>query len=385
VLRVSAGVSPLLAREVVARAGYDPEAKSERVEDWEAVARELQGLMELTRSHAWEPSISWQGEHALEYAPYPLRQFPGARVQTYASMSEVIELAVERKIVVPRFDRLRRPLMDALDARAEQARRKRSSLERSLASADRAEELRENGELLLANAHSIPPGALSFEWEGRRIDLYPTLTAVENAQSYFRQYTDARDARRHVPPLLEDVEQELQYLDEMATHVRLADSEQELSVLRRELEGAGVIRLPANRKAQPPKKSAAKTPPTGAYRKLRLDGAELLVGGSAIGNDTVTFRLADNDDLWFHARGIPGAHVILRQPGANPTAAHLELAAGIAAGQSGASTDSRVEVDYTRRRYVRRISGDRPGRVTYINAETILVAPRAAESLRDAS
>src|SRR3954454_5406117 len=107
--------------------------------------------------------------------------------------------------------------------------------------ADRADFLREAGEAILANTAQIQEGDVSLTWQGKRIDLYPTLSAVENAQAYFRQYTDARDAKRVVPPLLEEVEAEMAYLDDMALHLEAAESERDISAIRRELEEANVV------------------------------------------------------------------------------------------------------------------------------------------------
>ena len=109
---------------------------------------------------------------------------------------------------------------------------------------------------------------------------------------------------------------------------------------------------------------------------MSADGAEVLVGGSATGNEWVTFHLARPEDVWLHARGVPGAHVILRGGSGEPTAEMLETAAGIAAAKSAARDAGTVEVDYTLRKYVRKIRGGAAGRVTYRNERTVAVVPR---------
>jgi predicted ribosome quality control (RQC) complex YloA/Tae2 family protein len=376
-IRVVAGVSPLAAREALARAELRTNAAVRDVDSWDPIAAALRGLAAPIETGDWQPSIAFRDDQPVAFAPYRIQQHPDADIRDYDSMSEVVAVAGGPSDVarsVP-FARLRRPLLDALAARAEQDRRKRGSLERSLAAADCADELREAGEAILASAHAIPEGAASLEWEGRRIDLYPTLSPVENAQSYFRQYTDARDAKRVVPPLLAEVEAELEYLDEMAMHVQTAGSEAELADVRRELEGASILR-PAKPPKQPKvKKGQSTKPPPGPHRRLTVAGAELLVGTSALGNESVTFRLAQPDDLWFHARRVPGSHVILRTHGHPPPAEQIEAAAAIAAGRSAARTAARVEVDYTSRRYVKKVPGGPPGRVTYREETTIAVAP----------
>jgi predicted ribosome quality control (RQC) complex YloA/Tae2 family protein len=177
-----------------------------------------------------------------------------------------------------------------------------------------------------------------------------------------------------VPPLLEEVEAELQYLDEMILHVQLADEERSLNALRRELETAGYLKA-LHPKRKPSKQHGAK-PAAGPYRRLVTHGTEILIGLSAEGNATVTFKMAEPDDLWFHARGAPGAHVILRERGGTSSAA-LEMAARLAAGYSAVRSETRVEVDYTVRKHVRKISGAAPGRVTYTGETTLRVEPVA--------
>jgi predicted ribosome quality control (RQC) complex YloA/Tae2 family protein len=319
-----------------------------------------------------EPTIARRGDEILGYAPYALRQFPDAETEHPASMSDVIAAVARHVPSRTPHDALRRPLFDALSDRLQALRRKRGNLERSLASADHADELRTAGEAILALAHDIAEGQTSISWEGQRIDLYPTLSPVENAQAYFRRYRSARDASRTVPPLLGEVEAELDYLEEMAVHVRLAQDQADLSAIRRELQERSILPAARGAKVLPQRRKPANAP-TGPYRRFSLGDAQLLVGASARGNEVVTFRLAQPDDLWFHAHGLPGSHVVLR----TGSAAHdrdVRRAAEVAAWHSSGKADGQVQVDYTHKKHVRRLPGA-PGRVTYRNEKTMLVSP----------
>jgi predicted ribosome quality control (RQC) complex YloA/Tae2 family protein len=339
------------------------------------VADAIRKLVEPLQTGAWTPTIARRGGRVLDYAPYRLIQFEDADLEAYPSMSEAVIAAAQREVSSVVYERLKRPLLEALAARLDQARRKRSSLERSLAAADSADELRESGEAILGSTHAIEAGATSLTWDGRRIDLYPTLSPVENAQAYFKRYADARDAKTSVPPLLEQVAGELEHLEEMAVHVETADSEKAINALKRELEDASIIRIPSGQKRgdQRSRKSASAS---GIHTRLVANGAEILVGGSATGNEWITFHLAKPDDLWFHARGVPGAHVILRGRSGEPSPDQVEAAAAAAAGRSAARDAGKVDVDYTLRKYVRKIRGGAPGRVSYRHERTIAVAPQ---------
>src|SRR5439155_10395989 len=120
----------------------------------------------------------------------------------------------------------------------------------------------------------------------------------------------------------------------------------------------------------------ATAPASGVHTRVRVGDGEVLVGGSAAGNEWVTFHLAGPEDVWLHARGVPGAHVILRTESGEPAGTMIEAAAGIAAAKSAARDAGAVEVDYTLRKYVRKIRGGAAGLVTYRNERTIAVAPR---------
>jgi predicted ribosome quality control (RQC) complex YloA/Tae2 family protein len=138
--------------------------------------------------------------------------------------------------------------------------------------------------------------------------------------------------------------------------------------LRREVAAATGDKEPT-RKSQPSKPSAP-------YRRVPLgDGWEALVGTSAAGNATVTFDLASGDDLWLHARGAPGAHVILRTRNTTPPPEIVERAARLAAFHSSARASSNVEVDIAPRRYVKKIPGAALGLVRYTNERTVRVSP----------
>ncbi|HZT08204.1 MAG TPA: NFACT family protein [Chloroflexota bacterium] len=386
VVALVSGFSPIASREVLARCACDPEGPANAIPDWGVVAEAIRELTGPVDTHAWSPTIAWDGEHVLGFAPYPLRQFPDAEVRACDTMSAAMTQLVDShhgRKPMP-FDRLRQPLIDGIASRLDALRRKRSSLERSLAMADRADELRSAGEAILASLHEIREGDVALTWNGRRIDLYPNLAGVENAQAYFRQYADARDAKTSVPPLLQQTETEIAYLEDMNIYVNGARDERELSSLRRELEDAEVLR-PA--KPRPLPKNRAQQAPTreGIVRRESVEGVEVLIGGSAAGNDTVTFRMARPGDLWFHARGRPGAHVVLRTAGSPITERHILASARIAASHCAAGDDDRIEVDYVERRFVRRVPGRLPGRATYRNAATVMVSPErpAAPLVRD--
>jgi predicted ribosome quality control (RQC) complex YloA/Tae2 family protein len=350
-----AGLSPLAARELAFRvADADPPKVAETVRTF-------------TTSHAWSPSVAYDSDGApLDYAPYELTHLSaaGAQLQKFESISDAMTAfyAAERPRKGDPLAAERKALLAPIERTMQTTTRRIAALEHQLdmGQAER-DPLREAGELILTHQAELPLGTTQFEG----IALDPTLTAVENAQAYFARYRKARDAEERVPELLEEARNSLEHLANLRTLVEVADQMDAIRALRREVATATGAKQNA--------KAVSKSTP---YRRVTLDGWEALIGASAEGNATVTFDLARGDDLWLHARGVPGAHVILRGNGSPPDDV-LERAAELAAHHSASRASSAVEVDVAPRRYVKKVPGGPPGLVRYANERTLRVMPRS--------
>jgi predicted ribosome quality control (RQC) complex YloA/Tae2 family protein len=201
------------------------------------------------------------------------------------------------------------------------------------------------------------------------IALDPKLPPVANAQAYFREYEKSKRAAADVPERLAAAARETAYLDQLATDLELATNWPEINEVREALSAAGFLKEP------PPAR-----PRGGASRPLRVvseDGLVILVGRNSRQNEEVTFRRAAPDDLWLHARGVPGGHVVVKSGGRPVPERTLQHAARLAAGYSAARDEIDVPVDVIARKRVRRLKGShaRPGMVTYTAAETLRVKP----------
>jgi predicted ribosome quality control (RQC) complex YloA/Tae2 family protein len=378
-----AGLSPVAAREIVFRATGDTHSTVERIA-WARLAAEARAFLAMADTHEWSPSVAFDAEgRALDYAPYALRHLEeaGARLERAETVSEAIEAyyaASERAGFVPRGDPLaaeRKALLAPLDRAMHTADRRVAALQHQLdtGQADR-EPLRDAGDLILAHLTEIPPEATELVVDGERVELDPRSSAIENAQSYFARYRRARETEERVPQLLEEARHTSEHLANLRTLVEVADQMDAIRALRREVASATGARADKNPRPSARVDKAAKLAP---YRRVALqDGWEALVGTSAAGNATVTFDVARGDDVWLHARGVAGAHVVLRGPG-EPASGVVERAAELAAGHSAARGAGAVEVDVTRRRYVKKIAGGAPGLVRYANERTLRVTPRA--------
>ena len=382
-----AAVSPTLAREVVYRATGSAETLASAAKNLEAIVCNLKELFSSLHSRRWEPSVAMEGEIAVAYAPYELRHL--SNVRRCHSINEALESYYAQSDRLSPVEQARARLREEIASARQPRLRRLEALEHQLAQGEQAEELRWRGEMLLAFGPSFTKGKSELEVEGKRIPVDPNRSWLENAQSYFLQYSHARRALEQVPDLLAKTEQEIAYLEQVETYVSMADSVEELRRLKQEMDQA--LTGPASRTAKPavPQKGKANASVgTGASRTgggsrsaglspyaVSSDGFEIYVGRSGLQNELLTFHMAGPDDVWLHARGVPGAHVVVRARLETISADTLLEAARLAARFSRAGGSGKVEVDYTARKHVRKIKGAPPGMVSYTHEQSLLVEP----------
>ena len=367
------GVSHLMAREVVYRAIGDAEAAISQVARVSPLLEAFREMLIPVWEHRWQPSVVKRDEHLVAFASYPLTQY--GHWQEVESISQAVEVFYGQMVGEDTYAAAKRRAREAIQQARERVRRRWEALERARVSQAQVEELRCQGEMILAYAHRIQPGQRELtapvepDQPPLLIELDPSLTPVENAQRYFEKYKKAKSAAVEIPPLLQRAELEMRHLDQLETDLDLAANWPEIREVEACLAEAGYIR----EKRRRPK--AGRSQPLTVHSE---DGLLILVGKNSRQNHEITFRRATSDDLWLHARGVPGAHVIVKTGGREVPEATLRQAAQLAATYSQAGDSAQVAVDYTERRYVRPIKGAGPGLVTYIREKTIWVVPEEA-------
>ena len=368
------GLSPLLAREISFRALGQPRATVAQVERLTPLLETIASLLAPLEDGHWQPSIVKEGEHPVIYAPYPVAH--RGEPQPAESMSQAIEICVAALTGLDPYAAAKRPLREEIASARARLERRRKAVQSSMARATHAQQWREWGDWILTYAHAIEPRQNelvieSGDGEVLIISLDPAKPAVENAQAYFSRYRKAQRAAEDGPARLEEVTLALQDLEQIETDLDLAASRPEIDQVRAVLVEAGYMRKKGGKRARGP-----------ASRPLSLtspDGFTLLVGRNSRQNDEITFRWARADDWWFHARGVPGAHVIVRASGQSLPQDTIQRAAELAAFYSRSRGEVDVAVDYTRRRRVRRIRGAAPGLVAYAGEQTVRVTPRGPD------
>lgn len=367
------GVSRPLAAHVALAAGLPPQRPAPP-QAAEALLAALRDLADVAAAGAFSPVWYQDGAgRPVAYAAIPLLTYRELTVHPAGSMSEAVVRVIEEEARTAALEEQRRALLARIADRLGRTERAAAQVEAHLAESEEADRWRRFGQLLLAYASKVPPAATTvtvpdFDGTPVTIPLDPQWTPVANAQAYFRRHARAAASRRVLPDRLAALHQERAYLEQMRTLVELATTQEEVRTLVGELEEAGFLRRRADRRRRP-EQAAPRTFTTAG-------GLRILVGRSGRENDYVTFTLARPGDLWFHARGMPGAHVILKTDGRTPSQADVETAAAVAAYFSQGRNAASVPVDVVLRRHVRKPRGARPGMVTYRQEQTLMVAPR---------
>ncbi len=378
-LRAAAPLLPLLvADSFVAEAARVPWVSPELLAAWL-----LEKTRDLIAATEGEPEglgdvfVYAQDGRLAQAHVVPLQQFAGLDTRRVRELLPLLAGAAAEAATTAGnagFTARRDVLRARVAKRRAALAQERGSLDADRGDDSELERLRAWGELLYAHVAEVPARASTFIPPSApevSIALDPELDAKANAAAIFKRYRKAVGRRAHVERRLVKLEAEERAVESLAWELERAIPET-LDELRAAVDALDRRKAPqaAKQRTQSGKKRAPLEVSLG-------HDARAFVGRSPTGNAELTFRVARPDDLWFHARNVPGAHVVLRldEP-RDASDAELHAAAALAAFHSKARGADKVEVDYTRRKYVRKQAGGAPGLVWYTNARTLLVAPR---------
>ncbi|HXZ04252.1 MAG TPA: NFACT family protein, partial [Ktedonobacteraceae bacterium] len=382
--------------------------------DLEELAWNMRELALLFDRHTWKPQIvervgdDGQSFFAkplpVAFAPYVLEQYaevPGMRIRESASINILVDEFYAGAEWRDAMESVRNPLKKVLQAQLERCRRKSELLQQELTVSEDANRYRLHAELLLAYQQEVKQGQNNvvlpnfFEDEQNQVDvtipLDPRFDAVGNANRLFHKYHKLRRALSLVPEQIEKNALEQAEIEQLLADLMLADTPAEVALVKAEVQSAGYIRGAKNarshmnaprkqsHKSKGGKQQKTKPVPPGGGVPLHVqshDGFTILIGKNSRQNEEVTFRQASAQDMWLHARGVPGAHVIVKAGGRDIPLRTLEQAAGLAAYYSQARESTSVPVDYTLQRYVRHMKGGGPGMVLYEREKTLYAEPK---------
>ena len=367
-------ISPLVARELTVRACGSTDAPvSQGNALWDVFFRWQRGVNENT----FTPTLIKRNGSLADFTYGPVTQYGTyAETEIYDSFSHLLDDFYEKREQAERVKQKGRDLLKTATTARDRVRRKLAAQEKELAACLDRDHLRICGELITANLYRMERGqsrltAQNYYDENCAdvdIPLDVRLSPQENAARYFKQYAKAKTAEKYLTAQLQRGREELQYLESVLQELAQAESEQDFNDIRTELTDGGYLR--GRGKKQPGFQRASKP------REFRSSaGLRILVGRNNRQNDRLTTKDADKRDIWLHTQKIHGSHVILCTGGAEPDEQSLMEAASLAAYFSQAQGSTKVPVDYTPVKFVKKPAGAKPGMVVYTTYQTMLADP----------
>ena len=367
-------ISPLVARELTVRACGSTDAPvSQGSALWDVFSRWQRDVNENT----FTPTLIKRNGSLADFTYGPVTQYGTyAETEIYDSFSHLLDDFYEKREQAERVKQKGRDLLKTATTARDRVRRKLAAQEKELAACQDRDHLRICGELITANLYRMERGqsrltAQNYYDENcadMDIPLDVRLSPQENAARYFKQYAKAKTAEKYLTAQLQKGGEELQYLESVLQELAQAESEQDFNDIRTELTDGGYLR--GRGKKQPGFQRASKP------REFRSSaGLRILVGRNNRQNDRLTTKDADKRDIWLHTQKIHGSHVILCTGGAEPDERSLMEAASLAAYFSQAQSSTKVPVDYTPVKFVKKPAGAKPGMVVYTTYQTMLADP----------
>ncbi len=372
------GVAPVVAREIVYRAtGHTDTPLKYCFAD--EIWREFSVVYDRVRNEAFEPCLVLDGEAPVEYSFLPLTQYGTMESRSFESVGKLFDLYFETR---DREVRVRQRASDILKllTNAEARIHRKLELQRAeLLDCEQGTVYKKYGDLITANLYRLSRGdarAVFEDYEDYRedgsfgkveVEMDTRLSPSQNAQRYYKKYNKAKTAKIELAKQISLGEEELSYLYTVFEALSRAESPSDLAEIRDELYRSGYasrMKSYAVPKAHKPVVMQFKTP----------DGMRVLCGKNNVQNEYITHRLAEKHDLWFHAKGVPGSHVLLVTEGREPTDLDYTTAAEIAAYYSKAEGE-KIAVDYLLAKHVKKPAGAKPGFVIYHTNWTAYVTP----------
>ena len=371
------GISPLIARELALRAFGAADARfADRSDGCERLAAEMERLAEAVRENRFTPTMLSREGKPVDFTYCSITQYGTETVQTtFPTFSALLDAFYTERDRQETAQRRGRELTRTVTSAHDRVVRKLGMLEKEYAASQDRDTLRLYGDLITANLYRMERGAARltaqnyYDENGAELDipLDPLLTPQQNAAKYYKRYTKAKTAEKHLREQIDKAIGERDYLESVQGEIALAQTEAEFAELRRELQETGYLRRSG-------KEKKGREKPIAPREFRSSSGLRILVGRSNVQNDALT-RKADKRDLWLHTQKIHGSHVILCTEDGAYDDESLHEAALLAAYYSQAQGGSNVPVDYTSVKYVKKPAGARPGMVVYETCRTLYVTP----------
>ena len=368
------GISPLIAEEICHRSSLESSQSANSLSESEQthLYHIFSMLMDNVRTGHFSPLIIYNGKEPVEFSSVPLTQYQDFTSLEYTAVSDVLETYYAAKNAITRIRQRSADIRRIVQTALERDYKKYDLQLRQLKDTEKREKYKVYGELINAYGYGLEPGAKKLDAlnyytnEMISIPLDPTMTPQENARKNFDRYNKLKRTCEALQKLTVETKEAIEHLESIRTALDIALSEEDLVQIKEELTQYGYIR----RKHAGKKVKITSRP----LHFLSGDGYHIYVGKNNFQNEELTFKFASGNDWWFHAKGAPGSHVIVKNPdGGEMPDRTYEEAARLVAHYSANSEAEKTEIDYVQKKHVKKVNGKLPGFVIYHTNYSMLI------------
>lgn len=367
------GISPCIAQELCYRAGVDAELPSTELEagELERVCSVLSELAEDIKHGKFVFNVVYENYQPAEYAAIRLSSYAQEQSRNFEHISELLEYYYAEKNTITRIRQRSVDLRKIVQTALERNVKKYDLQMKQLQDTEKREKYRVYGELLNVYGYGVETGAKSMEalnyYDNQMITipLDPMLSAGDNAKKYFDKYQKLKRTYEALTTLTRETKEEIEHLSSISTSLDIALKEEDLVQIKEELIESGYIR----RKGSAKREKVTSRP----FHYVSSDGFHIYVGKNNYQNEELTFKFAAGNDWWFHTKGIPGSHVVVKTNGEEVPDRVFEEAGKLAAYYSQARGQEKVEIDYTQKKNVKKPNGSKPGFVVYYTNYSLVI------------
>lgn len=373
------GLSPVVSSEICHLAALDGDISAKEFSDTELthLFHAFTWIMDDIKAGNFTPNIVYQGDKPAEFASVPLTMLEGGNYRTvkYDSISSLLEHYYAEKNTVSRIHQKSTDLRKIVSNALERNYRKLDLQQKQLKDTEKRDKFKVYGELLNTYGYGLKGGEKSlsclnyYDNTEIKIPLDETLSAQENAKRYFDKYNKQKRTYEAVTQLLLQTQAEIDHLESISSALDIALQENDLVQIKEELMEYGYMK----KRYSGGKKPKITSRP---FHYLSSDGFHIYVGKNNYQNEELTFKLANGNDWWFHAKGIPGSHVIVKTEGKELPDRVFEEAGSLAAYYSKGRGSDKVEIDYIQRKLIKKVSGAAPGFVIYHSNYSLVAVPK---------
>ena len=367
------GISPLIAEEICHRASLESDRSANSFSETELIHLEHQFdlVIDSVKSGQISPNIVYDGQIPVDFSVVHLTQYEDFTEEHFETVSGMLEHFYATRNVITRIRQRSSDLRRVVQTALERNRKKYDLQQKQLKDTEKREKFKVYGELIHTYGYNLEEGAKKltclnyYDNKEITIPLDETKTPQENAQHYFEKYNKLKRTWEASVKLIEETREEIEHLESISTALDIARSEEDLVQIKEELTEYGYIKRHYTGKRV---KITSKP-----FHYISSDGYHMYVGKNNFQNEDLTFKVAVGNDWWFHAKGVPGSHVIVKTNGDTLPDATFEEAARLAAYYSKNRGAEKAEIDYVERKFVKKVAGAKPGFVIYHTNYSMLV------------